>query len=98
MCSVLFTWRAKHLHKARQGRKLIRIQASDSWDSHGGRQAALAHPPARALLARKHDFYYHLNARKRHVNCVVCRTLSKHRSDYFVYASGAKPRYKFETL
>lgn len=48
--------------------------------------------------AHKHDFYYHSNARKRHKNCAVCTTPSKHRSDYFVYASGAKPRYKFETL
>lgn len=52
----------------------------------------------RARAHRKHHFYNHSNARKRHVNCAVCRTPSKHRSDYFVYASGAKPRYKLVTL
>lgn len=74
----------------------IRIQATDAvifaW--RAGAAPAQRVPSA----ARKHDFYYHLNGRKRHVNCAVCRALSKHRSDYFVYASGAKHRYKFETL
>lgn len=61
-------------------------------------RAAARAQSTRARAHRKHDFYNHSNARKRHVNCAVCRTPSKHRSDYFVYASGAKPRYKLVTL
>lgn len=87
-----------HLYETRS--KEAHSHSGNRWwfREAGGARAPHVARPRVPPVPHKHDFYYHLNARKSHVDCAVCRTLSKHRSDHFVYASGAKLRYKFETL
>lgn len=86
------TTQSKHFPQTQTTAAIIKVLICKTKNIRMEAPGGLAHaPPVRGARAhRKHDFYYS-NARKRHVNCAICRTPSKHCSDYFVYASGAKP-------